>query len=195
MALWGFRAAASVAIAVSLYLGITAHWPAPPAQPPALALPQVAAAEMNSYRRLWGQLAEPAGSAPWVLLSNGGGEFGYLPGVSGGSAGQLILLRCFVLGADGRTVEKVNLLLPARRAVRLLLPEAGRLAGEPLRCEVSTEGRWASFGVTVGDDPAAAGVQGRVRIGDRPAEIGQFKIDGRELRVVLQAVPLGADLG
>jgi hypothetical protein len=38
----------------------------------------------------------------------------------------------------------------------------------------------------------AVGVRGRVGFGDRSVEIGEFLLGGKPMRIVVQAVPLGA---
>jgi hypothetical protein len=51
----------------------------------------------------------------------------------------------------------------------------------------------ATVGLTVGTGSAdAVGVRGRVGFGDRSVEIGEFLLGGKPMRIVVQAVPLGA---
>lgn len=194
-----FAAAAAVVVA-SLYIGASAYLENQNTLTrlsqlgEAAALPRLTEAERASYSRIWSEVGEAAsGSKPWILLSDSGGEFGYLPAVSGDADQGLLLVRCIVLAPDGRQVETVNLLVPARRGVRLSLPAIGQLAGQPIGCDIATHGTWAAVGLTVGRDPAEAmGVRGRVGFEDRSAEIGQFRLNGKRMRVVVQAVPLGA---
>ena len=194
---WGFRAAAAAGIAVALYLALAARHDTQQVKEQLVSLPVIQPAEIQSYRQVWSQLAGgPASGSPWVRLADGGGEFGYLSRQASASGNRLMLLRCVIVDADGRTLEKLNLLLPAQQAVRLNLPDAGRLAGGAVAYDVAVEDRWATVGVTVGDGPAdRAGVRGRVRLGERAAEIGQFRMDGRNMRVLLQVTALGNDVG
>ena len=192
---------AAAMIVVSLYVAISAHIQSRAIQAQldrlveSAALPQVTEAERAGYSRIWSEVAGPAGRPkPWILLSNGGGEFGYLPASLGGGADEgLILVRCLIVTAEGKQVQCVNLLVPARRDLRLSLPEVGRLAGLPVACDLAMEEGGAAVGLTVGENSAdAVGVRGRVGFGNRSTEIGQFRINGRPMRVVVQAVPLGA---
>jgi len=193
-------AAAAAVVVVSLYVGASAYLENQNTQTrlsqlrEAAALPQLTEAERASYGRIWSEIAEAAsGSKPWILLSDSGGEFGYLPAVGGDADQGLLLVRCIVLTPDGKRVDAVNLLVPARRDVRLSLPAVGQLAGQPIGCDIATHESWAAVGLTVGRDPAEAmGVRGRVGLEGRAAEIGQFRLNGKLMRVVVQAVPLGA---
>jgi hypothetical protein len=164
----------------------------------AAAPPLVTPAECAGYRRIWSEVASTAGGPePWILLSDGGGEFGYLPATAEtGRDGRLLLVRCVVLTADNRPAETVNLLVPAGRDLRLTLPEVGELAGLPVACDIAAHDGWAAVGLTVGSNTAeAVGVRGRVGFGDRSVEIGQFRLNDRPMRVIVQAVPLDGRVG
>lgn len=214
---WALRAAAAIIVGISVTLAITARLgrghgdPTSPPDTAQAALPGIDRGELDGYRRLWGQVSDSSSAeAPWVLLTDGKGQFGYLPGAPGSGPGGMVLLRCLVLAPDGQTLERLNVLLPGRGPVRLDLPDAGVLAGEPMHCEVTTgEGppnrgesrfgaseKWASVAVTVGESSRGpAGVSGRVGLGGAPVEIGQFTLHGRKMRVVVHVVSLDTALG
>jgi hypothetical protein len=162
------------------------------------AVPKVSDAERQQFRRLWTEVADGAdGPQPWVVLSDGGGQFGYLPAAAGRAPDErLVLIRCFVVSAQAERVETVSLLLPARRGQRLAIPDVGRLLGRSLACEVTMDNDQAAVSLTVGQGtgPAAA-VRGNVGFGQRGGEIGQFSVGGEPLRVFAQAIPLGATAG
>ena len=161
-------------------------------------MPALTAGEAANYRRLWRNIDDPTSAAPpWVLLHDGAGEFGYLPGDSRADADrQLILLRCLVVAADGRSRYKVDLLLPARRTVRLDLPKVGRLAGRAVRCRVVAGRQWATVGLQIGErSDGVVGLSGRARVGRGSAEIGHFHLDGKEFHVVLEATSLNGSVG
>ena len=161
-------------------------------------MPALTAGEAANYRRLWRNIDDPTSAAPpWVLLHDGAGEFGYLPGDSRADAGrQLVLLRCLVVAADGKSRYKVDLLLPARRTVRLDLPKVGRLAGRAVRCRVVAGRQWATVGLQIGErSDGVVGLSGRARVGRGSAEIGHFHLDGKEFHVVLEATSLNGSVG
>lgn len=201
---WLVSAAAAIVVAVSLYVAVSAYRSTVAIHEQlaqlqrTVSMPQPTPGQLAKYRKIWDQLADPAAlTRPWVLLRDGKGEFGYLPATAGPpAAGRLVLLRCLVTSADGRSLEQINLLLPARRALQLSLSEACRLGGKPVRFDIVTDEAGATIGLAVGDQPASAvGVKGRARVGEGPVEIGQFQLNGRKLRVVLHVVPLGDGVG
>jgi len=193
--------AASVVVAASLYAAISSHLQNRSMRTPlnpvldSAAMPKVTEAERAGYSRIWSEVAQAArGPKPWILLSNGGGEFGYLPSPSAGAAEErLLLVRCLVTTGDDGRVQTINLLVPARRNLRLSLPEIAHLAGQPVACDIALCADSATVGLTVGKGSAdAVGVRGRVGFGDRSVEIGEFLLGGKPMRIVVQAVPLGA---
>jgi hypothetical protein len=192
--------AASVVVAASLYAAISSHLQNRSMRTPlnpvldSAAMPKVTEAERAGYSRIWSEVAQAArGPKPWILLSNGGGEFGYLPSPSAGAAEErLLLVRCLVTPGDDGRVQTINLLVPARRNLRLSLPEIAHL-GRRLACDIAMYADSATVGLTVGKGSAdAVGVRGRVGFGDRSVEIGEFLLGGKPMRIVVQAVPLGA---
>ena len=192
--------AASVVVAASLYAAISSHLQNRSMRTPlnpvldSAAMPKVTEAERAGYSRIWSEVAQAArGPKPWILLSNGGGEFGYLPSPSAGAAEErLLLVRCLVTAGDDGRVQTINLLVPARRNLRLSLPEIAHL-GRRLACDIAMYADSATVGLTVGKGSAdAVGVRGRVGFGDRSVEIGEFLLGGKPMRIVVQAVPLGA---
>jgi hypothetical protein len=193
--------AASVVVAASLYVAISSHLQNRSMQTQlnqvldSAALPKVTETEKAGYSRIWSEVAQTAsGPTPWILLSNGGGEFGYLPSLSAGAGEErLLLVRCLVTAGDDGRVQTINLLVPARRNLRLSLPEIAHLAGQPVACDIAMGADSATVGLTVGTGSAdAVGVRGRVGFGDRSVEIGEFLLGGKPMRIVVQAVPLGA---
>lgn len=198
------RIAAVAVVAVSIYVAVAAYRAnqvirsefARSRQGPTM--PQLAESQLAGYRMVWHEVLDPSRrSRPWVLLHDGGGTFGYVPAVeSTFQYGKLVLLRCALFGPDGKSVSEVNLLLPARQALTLSVPEAARAGSQPLHCDVWVRDGRAGIALTAGNGAAGgAGVRGRTGIGDKPIEIGQFVLDGETLRVMLHAVPLSIAAG
>jgi len=163
-----------------------------------LEFPKITDAQRDGYRRIWASVSDdPNGPAPWVLLSEDGGQFGYLPrGSVRGPRHRLILVRFLMATPEGRQVGTVDFLVPAGRDLRLSVPQAGRLAGLPVSCEIATSDDWAAVGLSVGKRTAGGvGVRGRVSIGRQWREIGEFRLDGRRMRVAVQALPLDRAVG
>jgi hypothetical protein len=194
---WAAAAAAVALVAAGVLL--LAYRGSPPLQESArevrgaIPMPGPTAGEMVAYRRLWRRVRDPhSDESPWVLLGEERSEFGYLAGAAGtGHHERLLLVRCWVVSVDGRRLGQVNLLLPADRAVRLSLPEAGRLDGRVLGCDVATGRQWATVGLQVGDAPVeTVRISGRAKVGVGPVELGRFQLEDRPLRVLLDVVPL-----
>ncbi len=163
-----------------------------------LSFPDITRAEREGYRRIWSTIAEDGnGPAPWIVLSENGGEFGYLPETPGSSSRQcLILVRFLMATPDGRRVAAVNVLIPAGRDLRLSVPEAAQVAGLPVSCDIATNDDWAAVGLSVGKQKVGnVGVRGRVSVGRSWLEIGEFLLDGQRMRVAVQALPLEHTLG
>jgi len=201
---WALRAAAAIVVLASVFVAVMAMRAAQRIEQKlavmerALSMPRLSAAEVASYREIWQHVVEgPAQSRPWVLLGEGVGRFGYLPPAdAAGSGAGLLLLRCQMVTAEGRVLETFNVLVPPGGRTRLSLPEAGRLRGLPVHCEVAAQTRGATLGVMVGTEPAdSVGVKGRVRVGQGPVDLGQFRMDGDKVHVIFQAVPLAGSLG
>jgi len=193
---WVWRLAASAALAAALVLAVAAYHAGSRTRDDLrrldrrIAMAQMTASELATYRRVWREVAGPAGRPkPWVLLHDGGGRFEYLPGTEAeGAAGRFVVLRCALATDDGEVLERVNLLLPAGQVVRASLDEAGRLAGRTIRCRVDAEGERVGMDLELADGAAGTvGIRGGVRLGDRPTEIGRVKLNGRTLRVILDA--------
>ncbi len=193
------RIAAVVAIAASLYVALAARQDSGKLREELAALrrpmtaPGLTENEMANFGRVWNEVLDrDRPTDPWVLLSDGGGQFGYIPAIEGAAApNKLVLVRCILFNEDGESVSKVNLLLPGRRDVRLSLPEVALTDDLPVRYDVWVAGQQAGIGLMVGDESTGAGgVRGWTNIGESPTEIGQFMLEGRKLRVVLQALPL-----
>lgn len=201
---WGMRvllsSAALVMVAVSAYVwgrssgraGLPARRSGGPAGAPVLA-----AAQIEQFRRIWQHVAEQdSGARPWMLLTPGGGEFGYVP-VDEAADGRLglLLVRCLLAGADGRDVRVIHLLVPSQKGLHVSLPEVMRLADDPVRCDIATGEQWATTGLTVGAASPGVGVRGQVRIGGELTEVGCFALHGRNLSVWVQVVPLAGTAG
>ena len=193
------RIAAVVAIAASLYVALAARQDSGKLREELAALrrpmtaPGLTEDEMANFGKVWNEVLDrDRPTDPWVLLSDGGGQFGYIPAIEGAAApNKLVLVRCILFNEDGESVSKVNLLLPGRRDVRLSLPEVALTDDLPVRYDVWVAGQQAGIGLTVGDETTGAGgVRGWTNIGESPTEIGQFMLEGKKLRVVLQALPL-----
>ena len=201
--MWLARAAAVLVIA-AVTAAVTTYWADRAMQQrvaglrEGVGMAQVSPAEIRSYRKVWQEVVDGrAGGVPWLLMSEGTGEFGYLPGASESAAGgRLVLMRCRLVGSGGDVLETLNIILPADRATRLSLPDAGRLDGLPIHYEASAAGGWAAVALTVGETAVeSVGVRGRVAIGGVPVEMGQFHLDGRRVHVWLQVVPFAETLG
>lgn len=200
---WPMRIAALVVIAVSIYTAVMARHDSRLLRgqlaraEQVVTLPEPTIEELARLRRLWNQVSEGSGnSIPWVFLSNGTGQFAYLPANSSDAdRKKLVLLRCVIVSSAGQSAMRMNLLLPARQAVRLAVPQAGMLADQPISVAVSATNKWAGLGLNVGSDSdGSTGVRGRVRIGGGAAEIGQFRLDGQKMKVFLQAMTLDKDV-
>ncbi|HUX02630.1 MAG TPA: hypothetical protein VMY35_16845 [Phycisphaerae bacterium] len=155
----------------------------------------ISRAEIEAYGRVWRQVVEPGiEGVPWLVLSGARGEFGYVPGEAG--AERLLLVRCRFVGPGNETMETVNLILPAEPGSRLALPDAGLLGGRPVGYEVAAGTDWAAVALTVGQTAQdSAGVRGRVAIGADPVEVGEFRLNGRPVRLWLQVVPFAGAVG
>jgi hypothetical protein len=194
----GLSVFAAVAAAAAVLIAVVAlqrtmgpgDQPAPRAQP----IPPVvvSATELANYREMFRRVADGAGDArPWMLLADGAGRFGYLPTATGAPATRLILFRCQLVNAQGEVLETLNVIVPAQEGLRLSLAEAGRLADQPVHCEIAPDASGATCTVLVGNDPAAGtGVRGRVIVGEGPVDVGRFRVDGHALRVVFQALAI-----
>lgn len=201
---WVWRAAAAAAVAISVYVAVTASMTARRVEVQlahvrrTLTMPRVTDSEVASYRTIWQHLGEgPGRSEPWVLLGEGTGQFGYVPAETDAKRPHgPLLVRCCLVTADGQVLETFNVLVPAGMHGRLVLPDAGRINDSPVHCEVATGGHATTLGILVGRDPGeSVGVRGRVTVGGGPVELGQFRIDGATVHVILQAVPMAALLG
>lgn len=158
-------------------------------------LPGLTEGELADLRTVWNGLLDRSQDAqPWVLLSNGSGQFGYVPaGKDGADSERLVLVRCMLVNEANKSISEVNLLLPAQQDLRLSVPDAGKAGNRPINCDVWVAGRWAGLSLSVGDKAKeVSGLAGRANIGGKPVEIGQFLLDGSRLRVILQALPLTA---
>jgi hypothetical protein len=98
---WLARAAAVLVIA-SVTAAVTSYWADRVMQQrltglqKSVGMAQVSAAEIRSYRKVWQEVVDGrAGGVPWLLMSEGTGQFGYLPVTSDkGAGGRLVLMRC-----------------------------------------------------------------------------------------------------
>lgn len=201
---WPVRIAAIVLIGVCVYVAVVARQDREVLRNQLarmeeyVALPKPTAGELAGFRQVWFQVAESSESTrPWVFLSDGRGEFGYVPVEAGADdANELILLRCVIVDVDGRAAKQMNLLLPARRALRLTVPDAGQLVGRPLRVTVSATREWAGVDLRVdADTTGSVGLVGRAQVGADAVEIGQFRLSGHKMRVFLQVMTLCRTLG
>lgn len=163
----------------------------------AVKAPELKADDLTALRAVWRQVADETGQTrPWVMLSNGTGEFGYVPADRVGSnGGGMVLLHCVIVTDDRRTTQ-INLLVPARASVQLAVPESGRLAGRPIEMAVRASGGHADVNLTIGEAGGSqVGLRGRAQTDGRPTELGQFRLEGVKATVFLQAQELGHDVG
>ena len=122
-AVWIWRVAASVVLTASLLGAAFAYVSSRDTRNRLaevdrhLELVQVTAGEIASYQRVWREIVAPADKQkPWILLSDNGGRFEYLPAENGdGGDGRFTVLRCMMISTDGAVREEVSLLLPAGR--------------------------------------------------------------------------------
>jgi hypothetical protein len=191
---WLARIAAVAVIAASVYVAVVVHRTTSFAERklaelPSAALPEFTQNDLSDYRRILSQVSDQGPtSKPWVLLSNGGGEFGYVSAPPAGGE-QMIVLRYLILSPEGKLLKEANILLPAR--CKVSLRDVAELDGVPLECEVSSTSQSAGVALTVRKNVEPTGISGSVQVGNGPTEIGQFKLGGRNVRVVLQAAGLG----
>ena len=161
----------------------------------ALAIARVQPAELQRFMTIWSEVAgnEPGNQGrPWILMTGQNGQFGYLAGPApANSAARPIVVRVLVVSDDGNVLEKSNVLLPRERTGQLTLADAGQLCNMPLGLEVNSSGSETTVGLKVGEgEHNIAGITGRVQVGREAEEIGRVKIGGRDLRVIVQALPL-----
>lgn len=203
---WAMRIAAVVVVAASVYLAVTAHNDSRGLRKQLvgideridrISLREPTAKELMAMQRVWREVSQGAeGTRPWVYLSDGAGEFGYLPaGPPTTTDDGPVLLRCVIVGPDGRTARQMRLLLPPRQAVQLVFAEAGTLGKQPIHIAVSGSAERIGVEVRVGhDSTSAVGIRGRTTPGAGVVEAGRFRHLGRTMRVFLQAVALGKNV-
>ena len=143
--------------------------------------------DLRAYRQVWQQVVSRGERGQsWLLLSDGTGQFGRLDQSPPGGTG-LVALRCLLISPEGKLLGSSCVLLPAQAQITLSLPEIASL-GEEIQCQVTTGGQRAGMALTTYQDSRqVAGLQGEVPVGARPTEIGQFKVKGQNVHVVLQA--------
>ncbi len=158
------RVAAMVVIGVSIYVGTMTYRAsqvidnrlANSVQPAAML--QVTEAELAGFTKIWREILDPTQeSRPWVLLNNGGGQFGYVPTARTGAAHeQLVLVRCLLVDSSGRNVSKVSILVPQRQETALSVPEAALAGNLPVRCTVWFAGDRGGVRLTSGEGKSQA---------------------------------------
>jgi hypothetical protein len=156
---------------------------------------QLQPAEMQRLRDIWAEVADTGeASRTWILMGGQSGEFGYVNGAKPAGTDRPIVVRLMLVSADGKVVEKSNLLLPRQAIGRLSLADVGRVLGMQFGIEVDSSDSRTQVALTVGSgsDADSVGVSGKVRVGNGAEEIGWLRIAGQDLRVVIQALPLGA---
>jgi len=197
--------AGAAVVAASVFLAIDVHQTnvllrrqisAGVSGPEPIPASQLQPAELQRLRNIWAQVDEGTeASSPWILLSGQSGEFGYVNGPRPTGANQPIVVRVLLVSADGKVVEKSNLLLPQQAIGRLSLADAGRLWGMPLSMEVDSSDGRTSVALTVGHGGEdSVGISGRVRVGNGAEEIGWLRVAGKDLRVIIQALSLKGDI-
>jgi hypothetical protein len=201
---WPARVAAAVLIGVCIYVAMVARNDSElmrrqlAIMDERISMPAVTAAEVADLRQVWSEVSSGSDSSrPWVFMSNGGGRFGYVPVRSvGGDRPELILLRCVIVGADGERTKQMNLLLPAGKVLALDVMDAGSLVGSPVRISVSASKDWAGMDLEVGTQgKGIVGLKARARLGAEAAEVGQFRLNGREMKVFLHATRINRTIG
>lgn len=201
---WPARVAAAVLVGVCIYVAMVARNDSElmrrqlAVMDRHISMPEVTATEVADLRQVWTELSSGSEETrPWVFLSNGGGRFGYVPvRAIGGDCPDLILLRCAIVGADGKRTKQMNLLLPAGKVFQLDVMDAGQLIGSPVRIAVSASEEWAGMDLEVGtQSKGLVGLKGRTRLGAAATEVGQFRLDGREMKVFLHATRISRTVG
>jgi hypothetical protein len=201
---WPARVAAAVLIGVCIYVAMAARNDSElmrrqlTIMDERISMPAVTAAEVADLRQVWSEVSSGSDSSrPWVFMSNGGGRFGYVPVRSvGGDRPELILLRCVIVGPDGERTKQMNLLLPAGKMLALDVMDAGSLVGSPVRISVSASKDWAGMDLEVGTQgKGIVGLKARARLGAEAAEVGQFRLNGREMKVFLHATRINRTIG
>jgi hypothetical protein len=197
-AIW--RTAAGAVIAASLFLAIDVHRTnvllreqiSAGGRTEPIPAGQLQPAEMQRLRDIWAEIADAGeASRTWILMGGQSGEFGYVNGANPAGANRPIVVRLIIVSADGKVVEKSNLLLPRPSIGRLALADAGRLLGIPFGLEVDSSDSRTRVALTVGQGGGGSvGVSGKVRVGNGAEEIGWLRVAGKDLRVVIQALPL-----
>ena len=201
---WGVRIAALLLLGVCGWLAymLTVAASRPVGQPPlahevvahngGVAMPALNVDDLATLRKIWDQVRQTGDAArPWVLLSNGVGEFGYLP--AGGTENEktgLILVRCVIVG-DGKPVTQIYFLLSGQQPAELLVPGGGRLGGQPLDVALVSSGNQVHVDLKACETTGIqAGLRGTAVQGRAAVDAGQFRFEGQMFRVLLQATPL-----
>lgn len=191
---WVWRIAAMIVIAVSTWVAITARRSSQSLQTQLTEIKQSIAApamkltagDVARYRTIWSQISggtEAKGT--WVLLTNGGGEFGSIADPHAKAThGSVLLVQYWISDKTGRCVYTADILASDRKMMELKLPEAGSIAGRPASLTVSTADDRATVGLSIGGQRTLpAGVVGQMLIGIEPQEVGRFVLDGESFRV------------
>ncbi|MCY2930759.1 MAG: hypothetical protein NTV86_14935 [Planctomycetota bacterium] len=192
---WPLATAASLLLAAGIGLwAMRQNAPAGPTiqtmQAAGPVIPESTPAQLARLRGLWGAIAS-GDSATWILVRNGGDNFGQEPSSGAPAEGGAVSVRCVFAGSDGTILDDFQILVPASTVSPLAVGEAARLAGRPVVCDVSAGVGWVALHVKV-DDKAGrpVGVQGTVKTGQGPVQIGEFRLGEREVKVFLQAIRL-----
>lgn len=191
---WALRAAAVFIVAASVYVAWDSHQRLTrqlSRLEQAVQMPRLGSEELAMFRNVWQQVRQGDDQAPWVLLDEGGGRFGYLP-QRPGLKSTLALVRCHIIDSQTQTVRKIQLVMPLTSESRLALSEAGEFNGKTISLDVVGAGDSTVVGLRVGGaGEGATGVSGRVTLDSGPVEVGQFRLNGQTLHVVVQALALG----
>ncbi|HDZ21191.1 hypothetical protein LCGC14_0276300 [marine sediment metagenome] len=200
--LWLGRVAAALLIATSVLAAVWSYRDANRAQSSVDAIrqelaeirrtietPPLAQADLAKYRLLWSHMQGAAGeTAPWVVLYEGRGKFGAMAVVEHLDPDMIRLVRCFLVDDQARTVRTIDLLVPVGDDVRLTVPAAAEVAGMPIDMDLTSDGQWTSVQLSIGKNIA---IRGRAETDRQPVELGRVRLNGRTLRVIVQAANVG----
>ncbi|HAU36488.1 MAG TPA: hypothetical protein DCX07_02070 [Phycisphaerales bacterium] len=197
MMYWAWRVTVGLAVAASLTLAVGLYRSQETLRQDLRRLtdtPPVAhlsAGELAEYGRILKEISDEPSRRPWMVIQNGTGRFEYLPRTTGQESGETLVLRCILLSENVPAPTTIVLVLPRDLSGRLAVGEVGKVGGLPVLADVSVRDGRVGLELSVGaGSELQGGVTGEVRIGTEPTEIGRFRANGEDQRVIVQAVSL-----
>jgi hypothetical protein len=190
-----WRVAASIAVICSLGVALTAYHSgkniraqlADIRQQRSLPAVSLTANDLARFRMLWQQVAQ--GSEPWLLVSNGEGEFGNAQRSANAASvrDEVLLVSWRILTESGQQVYAAELLLTPGQPLQINLPSTSRIAGRTATVTVQANNGYAAVGLSLHDaNQVPVGVAGEIPVDSAVHELGQFLVGRTVLRVYVQ---------